>query len=97
MSLPEGHRAVIARISGRVQGVWFRNWTVDQAKALGLYGWVRNRKDQTVEAMFVGPADKVLEMLQLCQKGPPAAEVLDVSVSEAKGICAPDFVRKPTV
>ena len=43
-------------ISGRVQGVWYRGWTVDEARARGLDGWVRNRRDGSVEAVFQGPA-----------------------------------------
>ena len=55
--MPEGPTriAVRARISGRVQGVWFRAWTVEQAEMLGLDGWVRNRSDGSVEALFAGP------------------------------------------
>ena len=46
---------VRVRISGRVQGVWYRGWTVDEARRLGLSGWVRNRRDGSVEAVFSGP------------------------------------------
>jgi len=62
-------------IFGRVQGVWFRGWTVDEATARGLDGWVRNRRDGTVEAVFSGPAETVDAMVRLCWEGPPAAHV----------------------
>ncbi len=68
-------KAVCARITGRVQGVWFRAWTVENAQGLGLSGWVRNRRDGGVEALFAGEAEAVDEMLLLCHDGPPHAKV----------------------
>lgn len=65
-------------ISGRVQGVWFRGWTLETATRLGLDGWVRNRHDGSVEAVFAGPDDKVEEMLEACRHGPPMARVTGV-------------------
>ncbi len=67
--------AVRVMIRGRVQGVWYRGWTVDQAQARGLRGWVRNRRDGAVEALFISPAAKVEAMIEACQDGPPAARV----------------------
>jgi len=67
------------RILGRVQGVWYRGWTVDQATALGVSGWVRNRRDGSVEAVFSGPDTVVDEMIALCRTGPPAARVTEVT------------------
>jgi|TARA_B100000315_G_scaffold110835_1_gene101696 acylphosphatase len=66
-------------IQGRVQGVWYRGWTVEAARALGLSGWVRNRSDGAVEAVFSGPAPDVDAMLNHCHQGPPAAQVQSVS------------------
>lgn len=63
------------RIHGRVQGVWYRGWTVRKAKDLGLRGWVRNRSDGSVEAVFAGPAVSVDAMIEACHVGPPAARV----------------------
>jgi acylphosphatase len=77
----QNEKAVRARIEGRVQGVWYRAWTCEQAGTLGLDGWVRNRKDGTVEAVFKGPAEKVDRMLVLCRRGPPLAKVRAVSVA----------------
>ncbi len=65
-------------ISGTVQGVWFRAWTVQEAQARDLDGWVRNRRDGRVEAVFAGPSARVDDMLLACRSGPPAAEVADV-------------------
>ncbi|CAN8257276.1 unnamed protein product [Cochlearia groenlandica] len=62
-------------IKGRVQGVCYRNWTVENAEQLRLKGWVRNRRDGSVEAIFSGPLQAVEEMQQRCRRGPPAAMV----------------------
>jgi acylphosphatase len=62
-------------IQGRVQGVGYRDWTRHVARARGIEGWVRNRKDGTVEAVFAGPHDAVPEMIAACRKGPPSAVV----------------------
>lgn len=72
--------SVAARVfvEGRVQGVWFRGWTVDQASARGLRGWVRNRSDGTVEALFIGEATAVRDMIAACRQGPSAARVTAV-------------------
>ena len=70
------------RVEGRVQGVWYRGWTVDKAKGLGLSGWVRNRRDGSVEAVFRGSETAVAEMLRLCGEGPPAAHVTGVTVTD---------------
>ena len=68
-------RAVKALIEGRVQGVWYRGWTAQTARNLGLDGWVRNRRDGSVQAVFSGPDAVVEEMLRLCAQGPSAASV----------------------
>lgn len=65
-------------ISGRVQGVFFRHNTIKKAVELGLTGWVRNRFDGKVEAVFEGAPMQVNEMIQWCRKGEPPAKVTDV-------------------
>ncbi|MGD9812512.1 MAG: acylphosphatase [Sphingobium sp.] len=85
------------RIHGRVQGVYFRGWTVETAQQLGLDGWVRNRLDGSVEALAVGPAKAVEALITASHQGPPAARVDHVDVEEAQGIVATGFVQKPTV
>ncbi|MBO6783818.1 MAG: acylphosphatase [Alphaproteobacteria bacterium] len=66
---------VRVRIRGRVQGVYFRAWTVQRARDLCLDGWVRNRTDGSVEALFSGPGDQVERMIAECHDGPPHAAV----------------------
>jgi acylphosphatase len=68
------------RVHGRVQGVWFRGATRQRARALGLAGWVRNRPDGSVEAVFEGGLAGVEAALAFCRAGPPAARVERVEV-----------------
>jgi acylphosphatase len=70
-------------IRGRVQGVGYRAWVEDQAMERELEGWVRNRRDGRVEALFAGPADVVADMVALCQRGPPSARVKAVQEEPA--------------
>ena len=88
---------MLVRITGRVQGVWFRGWTVDEATRLKLDGWVRNRRDGAVEALVSGPAQAVERMIAACRSGPPAASVDDVSVSPADPPAESGFRQRPTV
>ena len=62
-------------IKGKVQGVWFRVETKQAADDLGVYGWVRNRRDGTVEAVFEGEQDIIQKMLAWCRKGAPRSRV----------------------
>ena len=75
----------LLRISGRVQGVYYRASTVQQAQALGLRGWVRNRLDGSVEALVTGPADAVQTLIEWAHRGPALARVERVEVQEALG------------
>jgi acylphosphatase len=68
------------RITGRVQGVFFRAETRERARTLGLSGGVGNARDGSVEAVFEGPPERVRSMLEWCRRGPALAEVEDVSV-----------------
>jgi acylphosphatase len=76
-----------AIIRGRVQGVFYRQSTMETARRLNLTGWVRNRPDGSVEATVEGPADAVRDLLKWCKQGPPAAEVntVDVDWTDATG------------
>lgn len=90
-------RTVRVRIEGRVQGVGFRYWTERVAAELGLAGWVRNRRDGGVEAVFSGAAEDVDEMLERCRDGPPSARVDFVKVLEEADLPADSFEVRPTV
>jgi acylphosphatase len=78
-------RAVHLRIAGRVQGVGYRDFVRGEADARGLTGWVRNRRDGTVEAMVSGAADAVDELIAACWRGPPGARVADIQIEPAPG------------
>jgi acylphosphatase len=88
--------SVRVRIHGKVQGVWFRAWTVREAAALGLSGWVRNRSDGTVEAVFAGDATEVRAMVARCRAGPPAAEVGRVEETLETEPVGSGFRQRPT-
>lgn len=65
-------------IEGRVQGVWFRESTRKQAERLGVRGWVRNRREGTVEVVAEGPEQSVRKLVEWCHQGPPSARVIRV-------------------
>lgn len=89
--------ALRLRVHGKVQGVWYRAWSVEQARELGLDGWVRNRSDGTVEAAVSGPDVSVREMVRRCRRGPRAAQVtMVVETPEAEAL-APGFRQLPTI
>ena len=67
--------AVRVRIEGRVQGVGFRYWVVQEAERLQVDGWVRNRRDGSVEALFAGDDTAVRKIVSNCHKGPPVSHV----------------------
>jgi acylphosphatase len=67
--------ALHVRIRGAVQGVFFRRWVADEATRRGLRGWVRNRADGSVEAVFSGEMNAVRTMAKVCNQGPPRARV----------------------
>jgi acylphosphatase len=74
-------RRVVVR--GRVQGVGYRAWVDHHARRLGLQGWVRNRRDGSVEAVFEGAEDVVVNMIVSCRSGPPSARVDEVAEEQA--------------
>jgi acylphosphatase len=69
-------------VRGRVQGVGFRVSAASRARALGLAGWVRNRPDGAVEAVFEGPAERVASMVDWCRRGPAGAEVTGIELED---------------
>ena len=83
-------------ISGRVQGVYFRAATKQQADALGLAGWVRNLSDGRVETVVEGDAAVVEEMVAWCRRGPTGARMTDVQVGQESPLGESDFTVRYT-
>lgn len=90
-------RSAKLRITGRVQGVGYRAWVIQEAARLGLRGWVRNRADGSVEALVIGADEAVAVMIEACYEGPPAARVAEVAVSDAADDGSEGFRPLPTV
>jgi acylphosphatase len=89
--------AVRILVSGRVQGVGFRAWVQHEAELRALGGWVRNRRDGSVEAVFTGPGPAVDAMVEACRKGPRTAAVERVDVMAADPAeWASGFAVRPT-
>ncbi len=92
--------APIARrleIFGHVQGVGFRAFVKHEAEKLSLDGFVRNRKDGSVEALVTGPGEQIEALIILCHKGPPASHVDKVEITEAQGVVEKGFRHLPTI
>ena len=88
--------SIRARIRGRVQGVGYRDWTMRRADALQLRGWVRNRRDGSVEALFIGPRPAVERMVANCRLGPSLARVDTVDTETAAVAAYDSFIVRPT-
>ena len=88
--------AIRVVIEGRVQGVWYRGWTVEQARGRALIGWVRNRKDGSVEAVFCGAQAQVRAMIEACRQGPPAAQVEAIRETSEPLVEGEGFQQLPT-
>ena len=84
-------------IHGRVQGVFYRAWSIDEATKLGLRGWVRNRSDGSVEILVHGAEAEVTKMIELCREGPPAARVDRVDVEQTDEPLPSGFEKRPTL
>ncbi len=87
-------KSVRVRISGRVQGVWFRGWMIREAEQRGVSGWVRNLANGEVEATFHGAVEAVDDMIEACWHGPRASRVTDIVVAPAAAP-APGFHQAP--
>jgi acylphosphatase len=94
--MSEATIAVRLRILGRVQGVWYRGWATDRARELGLSGWVRNRRDGSVEALLCGSEPRVRAMIEDCRRGPPASRVERVVEEPADEPVSGGFRQLPT-
>jgi acylphosphatase len=91
--------AAIARhltIHGRVQGVWYRAWTVETARGLNLTGWVRNRANGSVEALVQGESGAVEQFIALAHEGPAAAQVTRIDLSEIAAGTLDSFEKRAT-
>jgi acylphosphatase len=86
----------LVRIRGKVQGVWYRSWTVEEAVRRGLRGWVRNRHDGSVEALFAGEPAMIDEMIAVCRKGPQLARVDSISSEPTSEEPPKGFEQRPT-
>ena len=85
-------------VTGKVQNVFYRDWFVDQSRGLGLDGWVRNRADNSVEAVVQGPAEMVDAIVARAREGSPAARVADVMEEEdISGDVLRGFEKRATV
>ncbi len=84
-------------IGGRVQGVGYRQWLAAQAEALGVSGWVRNRRDGSVEALVHGDPAAVDELLRACWRGPRHAEVAVIHEEPAEPPSETGFHRWPSL
>jgi acylphosphatase len=89
-------RSVHITVSGRVQGVGYRAWVEAAARTAGLGGWVRNRRDGTVEAVLSGEDTAVTELIEAMRQGPSAARVTDVEVTAFREEVQPGFKVLPT-
>ena len=87
--------AIRLMISGRVQGVGYRYWTVAEARRLGLDGWVRNLSDGRVEILALGLQERLDGLENACHAGPPAARVTSVARSLARDDGSKGFSEKP--
>jgi acylphosphatase len=77
-------KRVVTRVAGQVQGVSFRAYAHQEARSLGLSGWVRNRPDGTVETVLEGEAEKIARMIAWLHAGSPHAKVTEVEVTEVQ-------------
>jgi len=89
------HATVVrVTVKGRVQGVGFRAFTEEEALARGVVGWVRNRRNGDVEAIFAGSVEAVEELCTVCRRGPPSARVdaLDIQPSDHSALSEEGWV-----
>ena len=85
------------RIEGFVQAVGYRNFIIDEARRLGVDGWVRNRSDGTVEALASGNTKTVEAFVAVCMRGPSGASVKNVELHKADAPSERGFHRRPSV
>lgn len=84
-------------VHGRVQGVFYRGWTVETARAIGVTGWVRNLRTGEVEILACGGPEAVEALIERCRIGPPAAEVSRIDIEDVLPEPHAYFEQRPTV
>lgn len=84
-------------VEGQVQGVGFRWWVVGQARRLGLAGWVRNRRDGSVEILAIGDSAEIDRLRAACGSGPPGASVRSLTAAAAEDDGSTAFEQKATL
>lgn len=96
MSAPET-TTLRLRIEGNVQAVGYRYFAIEEARRLGVDGWVRNRSDGTVEALVSGATEAVEEFVSVCMRGPSGARVSNIDMHKADAPAERGFHRRPSV
>jgi acylphosphatase len=84
------------RIHGEVQGVFYRGWSAETAHGLGIRGWVRNRRDGSVEVLVHGAPEAIEQMIARCREGPRAARVDRIDVEDTNELPPAGFEQRPT-
>ncbi len=84
-------------IAGRVQGVGFRAWAMAEAWRRNVRGWVRNRRDGTVEALLIAPPESIEAMIEACRRGPALARVANIAREATRDDGTSGFHERPTV
>ncbi len=84
-------------VQGRVQGVGYRYWAISLARQWAIRGWVRNRRDGTVEILCIGPVTAVETFTEQCSEGPASARVIDVAIFPASDDGSLGFDSRPTM
>ena len=90
-------KTIRLRVSGHVQGVWYRAWTQETAESLGLNGWVRNRNDGSVEALVSGEEDAVAQLIEKCWEGSTASRVDNITFEEVDDAVELGFKQEQTI
>lgn len=91
--------AIHVIIEGKVQKVGYRDWAINTASELGITGWVRNKRDGTVEALFYGETTQIRKMIEYCYQGPSRASVSEIHITPLEPLpktIPPDFIQLPT-
>jgi acylphosphatase len=97
MSAEEEITSLRFRIEGFVQAVGYRNYLIQEARKLGLDGWVRNRADGTVEALASGPTKAIEAFFTVCARGPEGSRVANVEMEKAEPPEEKGFNRRPSL